>query len=369
MADRGSWFLKSVPSLAGPALTLGLALLAACGDGPTPPSAPIPENLFLVTISNARWQCASGSSATDPGVFALVMVPQLIGGSSYDIYHLDATPVSANFSDDHLTLSRTFSDSIAVVDFSVDWTFSNDRLSFTGATTFDVHRSDGAACTFTFATEGKLGATGMVHNPPAPPTGNVTTSASQHEFRDPCLLDNLGVGCWGQFAYVRPNYPICAYDGIYIQPPAFVRARNVDGTFESDHVYWRYRIYREASLEAAQLRWLTASLGTYDATQPIGESRWYFSYFTEISSGGNFENYAIGGRANWLDYSLDPTFVRVYGQSPYRPPEHGYYIVFYDVYWGQHFFSGVPGPLSFGWMQIPSPLLSPVGGGGAVCQF
>jgi hypothetical protein len=147
-----SRFPKTVPAFVPAA---GFALLAACGEhtivDPLPP-VPIPDQVFEVTISNARNNC---NITRDLGSFSFLALIKQVGGDSYNLFGVLDSPVPAKFMGDRLTFSVTVTFDSGFVTLGADWLFSKDRQSFSsGATTFDVRTNNGHACLFTFASTG-----------------------------------------------------------------------------------------------------------------------------------------------------------------------------------------------------------------------
>jgi hypothetical protein len=143
---------------------LALLALGACADGATAPSggggggtdptptAPISDQAYAVSVTNPQYQC---QVTADPGSFDFSVFVHQASPTSYGVYYITDGALNGALAGDLFSLSPvTIQLDNGTVTLSGKWTFSEDRRSFSGSTTFDVHRNDGAACQFVFATSG-----------------------------------------------------------------------------------------------------------------------------------------------------------------------------------------------------------------------
>jgi hypothetical protein len=156
---------------------LTLLTLGACGDSATgpdggggggthpTPTVPISDQAYAISLANPQYQC---QVTAGPGSFDFTVFVHQISPTSYGVYYITDGAVNGALAGDVLTLSPVAIQlDDGTVTFSGKWTFSEDRRSFSGSTTFDVHRNDGAACQFVFATSAThVGPPSSVSNDP-----------------------------------------------------------------------------------------------------------------------------------------------------------------------------------------------------------
>jgi hypothetical protein len=136
--------------LLGGVLGSTIALLTACG-GPTEPDSvlDIPANLYSAILVSPTSDCGPGA----PPRFDLLVLPQHVG-SSYTVIGLTPNPAPSTVVRDTLTFSVVVPRPAGSITVSADWTFAQERHTFTGTTSFLVALDSVGSCTFVYATTG-----------------------------------------------------------------------------------------------------------------------------------------------------------------------------------------------------------------------
>jgi hypothetical protein len=139
-----------VRHLTASAVTACLAMLAACD--PTGPDNPIPEQIYQANLNYANNTCQVPDDSLRSLSFSFLILPLQDGAQVLGVL---AQPVPGARSGDVMTLNVPIPTDTFIVVFAATWTFSQNRESFQGPTTFEVKTAhDISLCIVTFNSSG-----------------------------------------------------------------------------------------------------------------------------------------------------------------------------------------------------------------------